>query len=40
MKNIGETIDDFEFQKPDGTRVRPREYLGRPLVMIFLRHLA
>jgi hypothetical protein len=33
-------VGDLVLQKPDGSDVRLRDYLGRPLVLIFLRHLA
>ena len=42
MKNaqLGEPVADFEFRKPDGTPVRLHEFLGKPLVLVLLRHLA
>ncbi len=37
---IGEAAGDYPFVKPDGTQVHLREFTGRPLLLIFLRHLA
>jgi hypothetical protein len=32
--------EGLTFLRPDGTPVRLAEFAGRPLVLIFLRHLA
>jgi len=37
---IGDPVDDFIFQRPDGSELRLRSFQGKPLVLIFLRHLA
>jgi peroxiredoxin len=37
---LGTTMADFTFQKPDGADVQLREFRGRPLLVVFLRHLA
>lgn len=37
---IGEAAGDYPFVKPDGTQVYLGEFTGRPLLLIFLRHLA
>ena len=37
---VGESIDDFTFQKPDGGEKRLSDFRGKALVVIFLRHLA
>jgi hypothetical protein len=34
------TVADFSFLKPDGATVRLSEVPGRPLLVVFLRHLA
>jgi len=36
---IGDAVPDFAFLRPDGTPWRLAE-MTRPLVLIFLRHLA
>ena len=37
---VGETAPDCELLRPDGTALRLSAFDGRPLVVIFLRHLA
>ena len=37
---LGDHVEDFSFVKPDGSVVRLRDFLGKPLLLIFLRHLA
>jgi peroxiredoxin len=37
---LGEPAPDFEVRLPDGGRVSLRDHRGRPLVLVFLRHLA
>jgi peroxiredoxin len=37
---IGQEIADLTFQTPDGTAVRLHGFRGRPLLVVFLRHLA
>jgi hypothetical protein len=36
----GAVVDDFMFLRPDGTAVTLSGFRGRPLLLIFLRHLA
>ena len=36
----GDAVADCTFQRLDGTAARLSELAGRPLVLIFLRHLA
>ena len=36
----GDTVPDFTFLRPDATPWRLSEMPARPLVLIFLRHLA
>jgi hypothetical protein len=36
----GEAVGDFTFLRPDGTPVLLSAFRGRPLLLIFLRHLA
>ncbi len=38
--NVGDTVPDFSFQKPEGGDMALRDFAGRPLLVIFLRHLA
>ena len=38
--NIGEPVGDFTFLRPDGTPLHLRDFLGKPVLLIFLRHLA
>lgn len=38
--STGELVGDFTFFKPDGTPIELRAFLGKPLLLIFLRHLA
>jgi len=35
----GDPVRDFTFLRPDGTPLRLTEFAGKPLVLIFLRHL-
>jgi peroxiredoxin len=37
---IGDRVDDFTFQRPDGSAVALSAFDGKALVLIFLRHLA
>jgi peroxiredoxin len=37
---VGDTVADRELRRPDGTVARLSDFEGRPLVVIFLRHLA
>lgn len=37
---LGEPVGDLTFLQPDGTPVELRAFLGKPLLLIFLRHLA
>lgn len=37
---LGEPVGDFTFLQPDGTPTELRTFRGKPLVLIFLRHLA
>jgi peroxiredoxin len=37
---VGDTVPDFTFLRPDGSPLRLAEVPGRPLLLIFLRHLA
>ena len=37
---LGEPVGDFTFLNPDGTPIELRSFLGKPLLLIFLRHLA
>lgn len=36
----GDRVSDLAFQRPDGSDVSLRDFLGKPLLLIFLRHLA
>lgn len=36
---IGDKIPDLVVQRPDGSDVALRDFLGKPLVLVFLRHL-
>lgn len=40
MFNIGDDVSDAAFLRPDGAPVTLRDFAGRPLLLIFLRHLA
>jgi hypothetical protein len=35
----GAKVPDLVFVRPDGTPVRLATFAGRPLVLVFLRHL-
>ena len=37
---IGEPVGDFTFLQADGTPIELRSFVGKPLLLIFLRHLA
>jgi peroxiredoxin len=37
---IGDAVPDLTFLRPDGSPWRLTEMTARPLVLIFLRHLA
>ena len=37
---LGEPVGEFTFLKPDGTPIELRSFLGKPVLLIFLRHLA
>lgn len=37
---IGERVEDVTFVQPDGRPVPLASFLGRPLLLVFLRHLA
>ncbi len=37
---VGNSVGDYTFVKPDGAPLELRDYLGKPLLLIFLRHLA
>lgn len=36
----GARVDDFTFLNPDGSPRTLRSFEGRPLLIVFLRHLA
>lgn len=38
--HVGETVPDFSFLRADGSSVALSAFCDRPLVLIFLRHLA
>lgn len=37
---IGDRASDVAFERPDGGRLTVADFAGRPLLLIFLRHLA
>lgn len=37
---LGDKVDNLELLRPDGTPVHIAGFAGRPLVLVFLRHLA
>jgi hypothetical protein len=37
---VGDRVGDFAFVRPDGSSLRLAELTARPLLLIFLRHLA
>jgi peroxiredoxin len=37
---IGDRVDDLTFLQPDGSAVTLAAFAGRPLLLVFLRHLA
>ncbi len=36
----GDRVGDLSFVQPDGQRVELKAFAGRPLLLIFFRHLA
>ena len=40
MYSINDKIKDFERPTADGGTFRPSDYLGKRLLIVFLRHLA
>jgi peroxiredoxin len=38
--NPTQPVEDFRFQHADGREVHLSDFAGKPLVLIFLRHLA
>jgi len=38
--HLGDRVPELTFQRPDGNAVPLRDFLGKPLLLIFLRHLA
>jgi peroxiredoxin len=40
MLNVGDPLPELTLLEPDGTPLRLSALRGRPLVLIFLRHLA
>ena len=38
--SVGDAVPEFTFLRPDGSALRLAEVAARPLVLIFLRHLA
>ena len=38
--NIGDTAGDLVFLRPDSSELHLSEFRGRPVLLIFLRHLA
>ncbi|MCX7700644.1 MAG: hypothetical protein N2039_07180 [Gemmataceae bacterium] len=40
MKPTDEPLDDLQFLRADGSICRLTEFAGRPVLLIFLRHLA
>jgi hypothetical protein len=38
--HIGDRAGDLELKRPDGSPVTLAAFAGRPLLLIFLRHLA
>jgi hypothetical protein len=37
---LGDRIEELTLLRPDGSAIRLSEISGRPLLLIFLRHLA
>ncbi|HYV36572.1 MAG TPA: hypothetical protein VE988_12745 [Gemmataceae bacterium] len=37
---LGDQINDMTFVRPDGSELHLAELRGRPVLLIFLRHLA
>lgn len=40
MIAIGDVVENYSFLRPDGTPVDLASFQGRPLLLLFLRHLA
>lgn len=38
--HVGDVVDDFTFLRGDGSSVALSAFDGKPLLLIFLRHLA
>jgi len=38
--HLGDRVPDLTFLRPDGSPAPLRDFLGKPLLVIFLRHLA
>jgi peroxiredoxin len=38
--HLGDPVDDLTLLRPDGSEVRLQTFQGRPLLLVFLRHLA
>lgn len=38
--SVGDPVGDFTFLNADGTPIELRAFTGKPLLLIFLRHLA
>lgn len=38
--NLGDLVDDCTWARPDGSPLRLSDFAGKPLILIFLRHLA
>jgi peroxiredoxin len=38
--HLRQPVADFTFQRPDGSEARLSDFRGRPLLVVFLRHLA
>ena len=38
--HLGDRVPELTFQRPDGSAVTLRDFSGKPLLVIFLRHLA
>ena len=37
---LGDRVNDLTFLRPDGSSVALSAFVGRPLLLVFLRHLA
>jgi peroxiredoxin len=38
--NLGDRVPDLTLQRPGGGTIALRDFLGKPLLLVFLRHLA